>query len=554
MRGGFAMPTARGKGINLQPIPKAGSKGKEVAKDIGKVLSKSKLNTKDLRQVLKLALLVSDTALSSKLGPGTFFKLARSSNSLLGANPPMVHTNKYTNTRKGQIKETTLHVGKPIEGRFKVIPSFHYVNRVSLADTEMDCNDPKKKKELVSSCGFNQRNVIFLDNDPYLSVSNLQRITDAKKHIKEVVEERVKTQKPRKVEKTRSKWARRKTNVSLHSLVHNIKSTYKIRNLMPEFNVSLIIHVCCMKDTTECQLGPTEVRKAIILEALDKKNLQSSLRDDQILTNNEIKEDKEVYFKEELKLSIDSVIKKSTVFRDNINCLNTITRRLKPGDRLDFNLIEHFREGINLNKLTKNKNNEELPSTLFLIIETLGDPRATLRDKQHDLLYNGYSPTKIGFDMRMDISYVAWNKDRDNPIVIRKEEARLDYDDEDLGEEYYPSREQKFNVDLSNIQIGGNLNKKTRYELILEDQSEVIPMLSEIKTKDDNEVLTEDDVRLNIDVEDNQSQTKSVKERLNELPPEEIERIYNDPDRGIEDDFLDLDLDLDDIDEEQSDE
>jgi len=152
--------------------------------------------------------------------------------------------------------------------------------------------------------------------------------------------------------------------------------------------------------------------------------------------------------------------------------------------------------------------------------------------------------------MKLDISFVSSNKDPDNPIVIRREESRLDYDTDELGEEYYPSREQKFNVDLSNIQIGGNLIKNTKYELILEGQSEVIPMLSQIQAKDDNEILTEDDIRLNIDVEDSKNQTKSIKDRIKDLPVDEIKKLFNDFSNEKMGEFLDEDGETIDLDKE----
>ena len=152
---------------------------------------------------------------------------------------------------------------------------------------------------------------------------------------------------------------------------------------MPVYNTNVIIHVCVMKDLNECSITTTDLRDGIIKEARDSSWLQTGLRKDQIIKYNykAEEEDRKLDFKRSLIVGVDSVIQKSTIFRKSVRVIDTLTRVLREGDRLDLDITQHFNKGINLNTLYGIEN-EDLPASAFLIVETVGDRIAKVIDNK----------------------------------------------------------------------------------------------------------------------------------------------------------------------------
>lgn len=210
------------------------------------------------------------------------------------------------------------------------------------------------------------------------------------------------------------------------------------------------------------------------------------------------------------------MIQKSTIFRKSVRVIDTLTRVLREGDRLDIDITQHFNKGINLNTLYGIEN-EDLPASAFLIVETFGDRRGKVIDRNNGLNYNGYSPVKIRYDFKLEIGFTCAERDTDRPIVIRSEEKDKDFDSMELGEDFYPTREEKFNVNYDDIKIGtGDL--KGRYELMLEGESEPMTNLESLTNMQLNSVmknvLSEEDVALNITETDDDGLTTTIRDRL----------------------------------------
>lgn len=147
---------------------------------------------------------------------------------------------------------------------------------------------------------------------------------------------------------------------------------------------------------------------------------------------------------------------------------------MKAGSQWHFELTERFKDGIYLNKLhdltTEKKEvaHEDAPMTYFFMLEYFGDPRASVqRDKDKEILSGIYSPCNLAFEIDVRASYLADPEDTDEIHCYKRISKDTEFEDEVYGSHFYPTREERFNVDFDNVQIGENKGSKHEYKLLL---------------------------------------------------------------------------------------
>lgn len=520
---GFVSPrnsrrTVEGKDYILE----AKGKGRKNLLKVNKAANSLLNKREDVQSLMNFGAAVATAAMTNKIGNNKYFKIAEACKSLLGGNSvPVLHHNTRTpnlGRNKGVIKTTKMHVGEPIKGKYAKIPSFHTVNTINLIDTQTDCIDPIRKKETVSRAGLNQRLIDFLDEDTYITVGDMKRITQCDKEIKEQIDRRKDRRTVVTKKNVRSEYQVRIPNLRLNSLIRSVKTKFSINSEIPVYDTYVIVNVCLLKDFNNCSVDIEELKKNIVKEAEDANWLQTGLRKDQIIRDIKKVEGEEdpLRFKRSLIVGVDAVLQKSTTFRESVRIVQSITRVLRDGDRLDLTVTQHFKNGIDLNKLYQIEN-EHLPASAFLIVEAFGDARGKVIDKNNNLSYNGYSPVEIRYDFKIDVDYTCFHKRKDVPLIVITEEKDKDFDSIDLGDEFYPTREEKFNVNYENLQING-INKNGRYELLLDtktEQTQGFDRISDLGLNSYlNDRLSEDDIALNANTTDGDGPEITAQELL----------------------------------------
>lgn len=332
----------------------------------------------------------------------------------------------------------------------------------------------------------------------------------------------------------RTLYKQRKTDTQINSLVKKVVTNVVINSDMDNYCSRISIHVCKMREL-ECGENPLETLHAMYDETGEVN--AKSLRKSQIVKKFGLKKQKDEWeFKNSTILTVDANIRRSDVFQKNIQVLRTLNRRLEPNTRFDLRIIEHHERGINLNKLSKIEQ-DDLPAGVFLIIESIGDPRCVLQDENENVRYNGYSPVKLRYDYFVKIHYICNESKRDLPSTKMIFEDEIDFEDQELASEFYPDRETLFNVDLKNINIGGK-NTEGRYSLGL--NNEVVDQLGKINDylRKTNQEPVEEEERRFQQIKNNTTDFSDIDQEniLDNVIPTTV--FDND-----DDSFLDLDLD-----------
>ena len=298
----------------------------------------------------------------------------------------------------------------------------------------------------------------------------------------------------------------------------------------------------------KCGITPEEVLQEIIDETAipESRSLQAS----NILGKLEFKAgDNENIpeFKDGITTTIDAVIRKSDTFNENIQVLESLPRQIESGCRIDLEIIHHLEKGVNINLLSR-LNNDNLPLGLFLMIESFGDPRGVLIDKQEGgIKYSGYAPVKLRYDYELQVEYITKSKKfddenyKESPLVIPSKEVSADFLSDELKDEWYPERENTFHIGLKNISLEGDNPEENekRYKLQFENDMSnssynTLNKLNTVLRKKSKDEFTEDDIKPNLEL------YKKIKEGLTDYSNDMVNNIERALSEEAEDDIQDL--------------
>ena len=521
-------------------------------KDVGKtikaakqsqIFDKEKYTSKSAEIVSNVALGVLSAARKGKI-LDKYVEVAKVGTSLLtGATKSEIvisHNNNYIRNNKTMIKKSIIHIGRRGRGMLINPPAFHSKNDIQLINTDTDAIEPYRRQETVSQIGFSQRRVDIFLNDTFMTIGNIKELisfedeieelkNDQKRKISRVLRKEITGEKRTLKQKTRE-YFNRVGKVKKYALISRLKTLLKISSDTEAYNSKVIIHICTFKDLTNCTIPIEKIICQMTEEHLDAT--KNGLRRDQIIKDeirtktNVKKQESPLKFKKSLALSIDARISDSDALYDNVAILKTLNRTIGPGDRVDLTVYEHFEKGISLNllqKLHEDPKNESdfdsFPIGCFFIIEHFGDKRAKLVDKKSGSKYNGYSPSKIRYDLKSEVKYVCNNKTPDEPLIHNIKGKNKDFEESDLANDWYPDREISFNIDIEDIDINGSEDDKN-YQLQLDNETVGLNRIDELNQylkKINKEPITEDDEpflgRAESTLRDNLT---NVKERLGE--------------------------------------
>ena len=525
-RAGFIPPFIN-RDMKMSPIMQAAAAAK-----IGFALKNGKtLQVNDVREVVKLgrSLFRKEGKIGNKIlstvEVGLHSMMSESENVIV------IQENENMNGAPSNRKRSTVHINEPMLNSFSKLPHRHNNNLRDLINTDTDCISPKKRLLTISRCGFNQRNVDLFGQDTFVSVSNMKTLTECDYHIDKLKREPDRTQELANIGTNRAKYKKRKTNTEINSLVKKIETRVVINSDMQQYCSRISVHVCRIRDLNCCQ-NPVKTLEDMYTET--EKAEAKSLRKEQFVKIMSVRREAEWEFKNSVILTVDANIRRSEVFKKDIQIVKTINRKLEPNMRFDLKIVEHYPRGVNLNKLSNIEGND-LPIGTFIIVESIGDSRCVLQDSKEGVRYNGYSPVKIRYDYFVKLYFISSESKRDVPSTKMIIEPEIDFEDEELASEFYPDRESRFNVDLENIDIEGE-NHKARYTLGLNNEiADKLGELNQFLRKTNQDPIHEEELMY--------KEIKTNTTDFSELDPEQIldnvkpSSAFDD----MDDDFLDLD-------------
>lgn len=477
--------------------------------------------------------------LGLKSGEKVVFKLIDSTvNGLLNNNNPnsVLSGSNLLNSlgiNNCSVYRTKYHIGQPTTKKIKnqLNTPLVVLNKKSLATDLKDYQSHDKRKQLVSTSGFNEKGFTFFLEDTFLQIKDLIKLFDKDKRIKQNI-------------------LKNKNGIrNVYGCIYNTCLNLKIRSSMNYYTTSLQIHLIKMNDIHD---DPRQLLEQItnnnfdkVIEKIDvNKNLRGNEQDDdelleknisksnlkktiknsliekikrfgthraRIADRGKIPEDEQYTdpqlsnknnrFASSFCTSIKTQLNDSILFKDRAKIVHTWCHKMNPGSIWDFTLVHHFGKGIHLNYLYDIELlNENNCVGYFLVLEQLGDRRATLIRISNNDKFDGNGPSSLRYSFEHSITYLgiedddASYEDDAKPSVYKTKRREEDFaENSEFSKTFTPDREPAFHVNHDDIDHGmseaNNKKNKKKKKYILEYNASVLPsedMLETMKQKFEN--------------------------------------------------------------------
>jgi hypothetical protein len=406
------------------------------------------------------------------------------------------HSNESIRNSEISIERTNVYIGRKHNNRIKTHlngPTYEKFIK-SVISTQRDCLQSNRRKQLYSKSGVNQRGFTFLEKDTFLTFKDIEQLANYKSHKSKItvqMQEILMKQKDPEIFQELSgslknlvTRADEKPENKYYSALLSTKSELKLMNRMPVYDLNVIIHLVKFRNfdskvTTVKEL--VKDLKASTAESARNKRYLERIKTKDI--KQEIEPDKSVEFdfSRQLVTSLNLSITKLESFKKNCILVNSWKRKLPTGGHWYFTINEKFKDGVYLNKfheLIEDKIDLDTPINSFLLIEYYGDNKASVfRKADKETISSVYSPCYIGYEMNVSLTHVADINKPDEILCYSKLKKTDEFEDENLAMDFYPTREEKFNVNFEDIIIGEEQTKKdAKFKLelnssILENQT-----------------------------------------------------------------------------------
>jgi len=396
------------------------------------------------------------------------------------------------------------HIGKQTSNRIKKLADSPHINKYTkrFFSTLSDYQSAEKRKQLIMESGFNEKQFVFFLEDFNFSVADYYDIFEMnKKHCKEI---------------------RSDTDgvLDIYGCVYKTYHRLKIRNRLDLYSAHMNIHLCKImdpaadiRDVIDEITHNSKVTNARELSGKIPVDFQYSVPD----TSNEKNK-----CAVDIKTSLSADLRQSTRFNEKVKIIETWARSLEAGSILEFNLTHHLGKGIHLNRilnecenhktkirnqlaianseafqglkdnienvtnaakkgakvtefvneveaqnLKAEKSRNDHPTGYMMVLEIVGDRRASIRRKADGGLFEGYGPTKLHFEMEKMLTFLSEDTE-DNVLTYKKIRQNRNLDDETgknrLHEIFCPSRADRLHVPFENIEM--STKGQGEYQLI----------------------------------------------------------------------------------------
>jgi hypothetical protein len=422
----------------------------------------------------------------------------------------------------------------------------HDVYHVDIANSRSDFLSAKWRKNLKARCGVNQRGFLFLTEHTFLTIADLIELF----HLEDKDEQTVKSI----IEKIEVKKLLNATEDELKDLIEDgMESVFKKRlkakkenkmevrhyggllssdfnlkifNTMDIYHADIKLHLVHVNYGFERYVSNKKMKSIndLIDQILPKSNLTLEK-----LKKIDLKEDFKNDFGRHIITTLNTNVTKLEAFTEHFTIVKTWKRRLDCQGRWFFSFKERFRNGVYLDKLyeiQKNDKYQKFPSSYFFMIEYYGDNRAAIfRKRDKETIHAVYSPCMLSFECDMNVEHLSKTGEPDDFLTYKKITKVNEFQDEELGKQFYPTREEKLNVNFDKIDIGMETNEKKPFKLefsssLMENQQ--LSLLERTMKKlskfdaEQAQSLTEDDLEF-IEDEENNNETQSSKDEEKNL-------------------------------------
>jgi len=385
-----------------------------------------------------------------------------------------------------------VYLNRPTFGKFKEKPHGYTRQTKQLMSTKRDYLATEDRIALLSNCGFGEALVDIMDYDSFLTMEDSHILTDCSNKINEYKKEKRKELSKSissSIDKgeSRSQLKRQLALTQISEIANDriYSKMLKYRNVLEIHaeNISYItklkVHLCSHKRFANCDGKDssltTEALYNGIINDIDSVDARSIKKANLIGQEGKGKAQSKHIKKSMLVTPGTRVLNSETVI-DNVQVMRTFEFILKPSETAVIDLTNNFPRGIDLFDLGRCQINES-SATTFYIVEAVGDQNARISDiKNPSIRHTGYSPIKLRYEIKKEISFISQNKTKDIPSVLTHEGVNRNFEDFDLAESFYPNRRPALTVPLSKLDINGN-NPKAKYTLDLDAKTTTKPTI-----------------------------------------------------------------------------
>lgn len=189
--------------------------------------------------------------------------------------------------------------------------------------------------------------------------------------------------------------------------------------------------------------------------------------------------------------SLKTKLTDSILFKDRAKIVHTWHHVMNPGSMWDFKITHHYGRGIHMNYLYDIENiNPENCVGYFLVVEQVGDSRATIIRKSDKDKFDGYWPSSLRYSFEHAITYLGVEDDDADfesdakPSVYKVKRREDDFaENSEFSKIFTPDREATFNIDYDKIQLLEHQSNEeiSEKKFLLEYNNAVIPSFAELE-------------------------------------------------------------------------
>lgn len=345
-------------------------------------------------------------------------------------------SSQQSSTALSRIYRSNFTIGTPTPKTLYEYAKNRTTDTKVLVDTDRDYLNTDYRQSLTSTFGFNQRSYDFLLGDTIMTSGDIAFLFS-----------RYKT---RSINRLANKnyyaclfFEHLHLNIKSETEYYSIRlKLHVVKILNTQFDIQDLIDGTFSYDLNHTSPGKVPIDRQYSCPVTHKKHMTTVLTDS--------------------KCSLQS----SDHFKLNAKVVKTFHKVLGPSDIWDFDYYLHYGSGVLLNGIFEDDVTNGHPLGYCFIVESEGDPRASITRSSDGQNFNGTSPGRFNYSFKKTLKFI-----KENPSGIEKFSVREfiknddDFQDSAISEYFSPNRASKINVDFSTLNTNRIENSNLPYQL-----------------------------------------------------------------------------------------
>lgn len=369
-------------------------------------------------------------------------------------------------------------INEPGTGYLRKAPNFHFFERKDMDDSKRDGQD--NISDQITKSGYDEKVIDFLDHKSFISLKELFHLVKLDTKIKEqlILWDKKNDDLAVKVSNSTSKIIRETFDNNTYSRFLNKRFLAYVRYIETELTVHndaiayksyVTVYVCMPHMYKDCD----EKFSSIQINELYEKILKEtqvveirSMKPSQILwrEGSENESYKNWPFKLSMGVEPSATLEHSQALREHVQIVKKLRFELRPSEKAVTTVRHNFTKGLELFHSNRYASNDS-PAAFFFIVETVGSPsRISFKKDPEQKRSGGTAPIQNRYEIKNIISYLANEGSPDEPLTRILTERNKEFEDGDLRNEFYPTRQSHKNIPRENIDVTGR-NKKAEWIL-----------------------------------------------------------------------------------------